>query len=77
MCAGALVQARIKRLVYGAPDERAGAVVSQFRICDASSLNHRIEITSGVLEAECRALIQEFFTARRKAKGESSDTPIA
>lgn len=66
MCAGALVQARIKRLVYGAADERAGAVVSRFRICDTDSLNHRLEITSGVLEAECRALMQEFFRARRK-----------
>jgi tRNA(adenine34) deaminase len=66
MCAGALVQARIKRLVYGAPDERAGAVVSQFRICDASSLNHRIEITSGVLAAECRDIMQGFFRARRE-----------
>jgi tRNA(adenine34) deaminase len=69
MCAGALVQARIKRLVYGAPDERAGAVVSQFRICNTSSLNHRIEITSGVLETECRAIMQEFFRARRQAEG--------
>ncbi|HEY0547757.1 MAG TPA: tRNA adenosine(34) deaminase TadA [Pyrinomonadaceae bacterium] len=66
MCAGALVQARIKRLVYGAPDERAGAVSSQFRICDASFLNHRIEITSGVLESECRAIMQAFFRARRR-----------
>jgi tRNA(adenine34) deaminase len=65
MCAGALVQARARRLVYGAPDERAGAVESQFRICTTSSLNHQIEITSGVLEAECRALMQEFFRARR------------
>ena len=65
MCAGALVQARIKRLVYGAPDERAGAVSSQFRICDAGSLNHRLEITSGVLETECRAIMQAFFRARR------------
>ena len=66
MCAGALVQARIKRLVYGARDERAGAVESVFRICDASSLNHQIELTPGVLEAECRELMQEFFRARRK-----------
>ena len=65
MCAGALVQARIKRLVYGARDERAGAVESVFRICDASFLNHKIELISGVLEDECRALMQEFFRARR------------
>lgn len=65
MCAGALVHARIKRLVYAASDPRAGAVVSHFGICDASSLNHRIEITSGVLEAECRLIMQDFFRARR------------
>jgi len=67
MCAGALVQARVRRLVYGAPDERFGAVASQFRICDSSSLNHRMEITPGVLEAECRTIMQQFFRARRKA----------
>lgn len=65
MCAGALIQARIRRLVYGARDERAGAVHTQFGICDAGSLNHQIEITSGVLETECRAIMQAFFRARR------------
>ncbi|MDT7688899.1 MAG: tRNA(adenine34) deaminase [Acidobacteriota bacterium] len=65
MCAGALVQARVARLVYGARDEKAGAVESVFRICDASSLNHRMELTRGVLGDECRALMQEFFRARR------------
>ena len=65
MCAGALIQARVKRLVYGARDERAGAVESRFRICDTDFLNHRIEITAGILEAECRALMQEFFKGKR------------
>ncbi len=65
MCAGALIQARVKRLVYGAADERAGAVTSRFRICDTDFLNHRIEVSSGVLEKECRALMQEFFRSRR------------
>jgi tRNA(adenine34) deaminase len=65
MCAGALVQARVKRLVYGARDERFGAVETRFRICDSDSLNHRMEITSGVLEEECRHIMQEFFRARR------------
>ena len=65
MCAGALVQARIRRLIYGARDERAGAVESVFRICDASSLNHRIELTAGVFEEDCRALLQKFFRTRR------------
>ncbi len=66
MCAGALVQARVARLVYGARDERAGAVESVFRVCDASSLNHRMELTAGVLGEECGALMREFFRARRK-----------
>ncbi|HZH33411.1 MAG TPA: tRNA adenosine(34) deaminase TadA [Pyrinomonadaceae bacterium] len=66
MCAGALIQARVKRLVYGAVDERFGAVHSQFQICDTSSLNHKIEIASGVLEMECRALMQHFFQNRRR-----------
>ena len=66
MCAGALVQARVARLVYGACDERAGAVESVFRICDAGSLNHRMNLTAGVLEEECRALMQAFFQARRR-----------
>jgi tRNA(adenine34) deaminase len=68
MCAGALVQARARRLVYGARDERAGAVESHFRICTSSSLNHQMEITSGVLETECRALMHEFFRARRRSR---------
>ena len=66
MCAGALVQARVARLVYGARDERAGAVESVFRICDSGSLNHRMELTAGVLGEECRALMRDFFRERRR-----------
>jgi tRNA(adenine34) deaminase len=65
MCAGALVNARIKRLVFGAHDERFGAVESIFRLCDTSSLNHRIEIKSGVLRDECKKLMQDFFRQKR------------
>ena len=65
MCAGALIQARVQRLIYGARDERAGAVETRFRICDTDFLNHRIEVSSGVLEDECRALMQKFFKNRR------------
>ena len=65
MCAGALIQARVKRLIYGARDERAGAVESRFRICDTDFLNHRIEVRTGVLEEECRTLMQDFFRRRR------------
>lgn len=65
MCAGALVNARVKRLVYGAADERFGAAESRFRLCDNPLLNHRIEIVSGIRADECRLLLQEFFRAKR------------
>lgn len=65
MCAGALIQARVRRLVYGARDERAGAVESQMQICDTDFLNHRIEVIAGVLEDECREVMQQFFRAKR------------
>jgi tRNA(adenine34) deaminase len=65
MCAGALIQARVKLLVYGATDEKAGAVESHFQICDAGQLNHQVAVIKGVLAAECRELMQEFFKARR------------
>ena len=66
MCAGALVNARIKRLVFGAHDKRFGAVESVFRLCSTSSLNHQIEITSGILEENCRNLMQNFFKSKRR-----------
>jgi tRNA(adenine34) deaminase len=65
MCAGAMVQARISRLVYGADDPKGGAVRSCFQLLDHPALNHRIEIASGVLAAECAAELQAFFAARR------------
>jgi tRNA(adenine34) deaminase len=65
MCAGALVHARVDRLVYGAADPRAGAVDTHFGICTSSLLNHRVIIESGVLEADCRAMIQSFFRRKR------------
>lgn len=68
MCAGALVNARVKKLVYGARDERFGAVETLFRICDSESLNHRIEIVSDVLADECRSLMQSFFRKKRAIK---------
>src|SRR5215813_9706117 len=66
MCAGALIQARVPLLVYGATDEKAGAIESHFQICGAYQLNHRVEVIKGVLEPECRELMQEFFKARRQ-----------
>lgn len=65
MCAGALVAARISRLVFGARDLRFGGVRSKFRIADSELLNHRVEIVEGVLAAECAQLLQRFFAARR------------
>ena len=66
MCAGALVQARIGRLVYGCADPKAGAVRSLYQIADDPRLNHSIAITGGVLAEECSALLRQFFATRRK-----------
>ena len=68
MCAGALVNARVARLVFGAYDERFGAVETKFRLCDSPDLNHRMRIESGVLAEECRSLMRKFFRERRTTK---------
>jgi tRNA(adenine34) deaminase len=65
MCAGALVNARVARLVFGAHDLRFGAVETHFGLCDTPLLNHRIEIVSGVLADECRKLMTDFFKEKR------------
>ena len=65
MCAGALIAARLKRLVFGTRDLRFGGVRSKFRIADSELLNHRVEIVEGVLAADCVELLQSFFEARR------------
>lgn len=65
MCTGALIYARVKRLVFGCPDPKAGACVSLYRIPEDPRLNHHIEVKGHVREAECRELVQEFFRARR------------
>jgi tRNA(adenine34) deaminase len=65
MCTGALIHSRIKRLVYGADDLKAGAVRSQFRLLDHPQLNHHVSVCSGVLAARCAEIIQEFFRERR------------
>jgi tRNA(adenine34) deaminase len=72
MCAGAIVNARIKRLVYGAADLRAGGVDTVFQICTNSSLNHRVEVTSGLCADPARELMQSFFKERRKAGAEAA-----
>src|SRR5579864_4839845 len=65
MCAGALVHARIKRLVYGSDDPKAGAVQSVMQVLNHPRLNHRIEVRSGVLAGRCAVLLQTFFKSRR------------
>ena len=61
MCAGAMVLSRVERLVYGAPDSKFGAAESIFNVVDNPALNHQLKVTAGVLEFECRALMQKFF----------------
>lgn len=65
MCAGALVHARVREVVYGAPEPRSGAVVSAARVLETPGLNHRVGVSGGVLEDECRALMQTFFREKR------------
>lgn len=65
MCAGALVAARVRRLVFGARDLRFGGVRSKFQIADSPLLNHRVEVTEGVLGVEATSLLQRFFASRR------------
>ena len=65
MCAGAIVHARVAKLVYAVEDEKTGACGSVFNITQADKLNHRVRIEKGVLEKECRALIQDFFKEKR------------
>ncbi len=65
MCAGALVWARVSRLVFGSRDEKAGAIVSQFELLAPGRVNHVVAVTEGVFTEECRKLMQEFFQAAR------------
>jgi tRNA(adenine34) deaminase len=65
MCAGAMVQARIARLIYGADDPKGGAVRTCFSVLDHPQLNHRVDVTHGVLAAESAALLKDFFAVRR------------
>lgn len=66
MCAGALVHARLKRLVYGADDPKAGAIRSVMQVLNHPSLNHRMEVRTGVLAGRCAELLQSFFRQRRE-----------
>ncbi|MDZ4166343.1 MAG: tRNA adenosine(34) deaminase TadA [Coriobacteriia bacterium] len=68
MCAGALVNARVDRLVYGAADPKAGAIGTLYDLSDDPRLNHRFEVTAGVLEAECGEILKEFFKGLRAGR---------
>ena len=70
MCAGALVNARVRRLVYGADDPKAGAVRSLFQICDDTRLNHRMQVRHGVLAEACATLLSDFFRAIRERRSQ-------
>jgi len=65
MCAGALVLCRVKRLVYGATDSKFGAAESLFNVVNNPALNHQLQVTAGVLEEDCRALMKKFFSTAR------------
>jgi tRNA(adenine34) deaminase len=67
MCAGAVVNARVTRLVFGAHDLRYGGVESVFRLCDSPLLNHRVDISTGVLQEDCSKLMKDFFAEKRAA----------
>jgi tRNA(adenine34) deaminase len=75
MCVGALVQARVGEVVYGAAEPKTGALVSTVRALDTPGLNHRFAVTGGVLEGRCRELIQAFFREKRRA-GRAADPEI-
>lgn len=65
MCAGAIIQSRIKKVVYGAPEYKGGAFGSSIDILNAENINHRPEVSKGVLEEECSAIIKEYFKSKR------------
>jgi tRNA(adenine34) deaminase len=67
MCVGAMVHARVREVVYGAAEPKTGALVSTLKALESPGLNHRFLVTSGVLEDECRSILQEFFREKRRA----------
>ncbi|MGZ4985792.1 MAG: tRNA adenosine(34) deaminase TadA [Chthoniobacterales bacterium] len=74
MCAGALVHARMRRVIFGCADDRAGAAGSVLNLLQMPSLNHRCEITIGVRREECAAILQDFFRARRSTNGGAGES---
>jgi tRNA(adenine34) deaminase len=75
MCVGALVHARVREVVYGATEPKTGALVSAVRALEQPGLNHRFAVTGGVLEAECRSLIQKFFWYKRRSERTDDTEP--
>lgn len=67
MCAGAMVNARLKRLVYGCKDKKGGAVDSLYNLLSDKRLNHQVEVISGILESECAEILKRFFETRRNS----------
>jgi tRNA(adenine34) deaminase len=76
MCAGAITHARIRRLIYGAEDPKAGAVHSMLQVLNHPKLNHKVEVTSGVLAARCMDLLQNFFRERRTESASPENQPL-
>ncbi len=74
MCAGALVLARLDRVVYGCDDPKSGAVKSLYNIVQDERLNHRLEVTAGILEPDCKKQLQDFFRRRRNEKAKSKQS---
>jgi len=72
MCLGAIIHARVGRIVFGAPEPRYGALVSGQKLLENGQFNHRPEVQGGILEAECGSLMKQFFAARRKQSGKVS-----
>ena len=77
MCAGALVHARVARVVFGAVDPRAGAAGTVFDLLQSAALNHRAKVVGGVLAEECTALLRDFFRARRLKSAASAEAGLS
>ena len=75
MCAGALVAARVKRVVFGATDPRAGACGTLYNLCTDPRLNHEVEVTGGIGAAECAALLSSFFAEKRTDRAATGAPP--
>ena len=72
MCAGALIHARVEEIIYGAPDPKWGGLKSLYQFGNDKRLNHRLKVTSGILESDCEEIIKRFFKEKRKAKEETA-----